>query len=80
MHDGRLLAKYFGPLLFLAYVALTAMVVFALHIMLAVKLVVVVVAAVVFAAVLKPGAHDSPPFGTETNDEAVVSPRGGHVH
>ena len=46
MHDGRLLAKYFGPLLFLAYVALIAMVVFALNIMLPVKLTVVVVAAV----------------------------------
>jgi len=80
MHDGRLFAKYFGPLLFLAYVALTAMVVFALNIMLAVKLIVVVVAAVVFAAVLKPGAHDTPPFGTETNDGAIVSSGDGHGH
>jgi len=80
MHDGRLLAKYFGPLLFLAYVALIAMVVFALNIMLPVKLTVVVVAAVVFAAVLKPGAHDTPPFGTETADEAIVSSEGSHEH
>jgi membrane protein implicated in regulation of membrane protease activity len=80
MHDGTLFAKYFGPILFLAYVALTAMVAFALNIMLAVKLIVVVVAAVVFAAVLKPGAHDSPPFGTELNDEAIVSSKGVHGH
>jgi hypothetical protein len=80
MHDGRLLAKYFGPLLFLAYLALTAMVAFALNIVLAAKLIVVVVAAVVLAAVLKPGAHDSPPFGTETNGEAVVSPKGAQGH
>jgi len=80
MHDGRLLAKYFGPLLFLAYVALIAMVVFALHIVLAVKLTVVVVAAVVFAAVLKPGAHDTPPFGNETDDQAIVRSQGSHGH
>ena len=63
MYDARLVAKYFGPVLVLAYIALTGMVVFALNITLAVKLTVVVVAAVVFAAVLKPGAHDTPPFG-----------------
>jgi hypothetical protein len=80
MHDERLLAKYFGPLLFLAYVALIAMVVFALNIMLAVKLTVVAVAAIVFAAVLKPGAHDTPPFGNETDDEAIVSSEGSHGH
>ncbi|MGB9066947.1 MAG: hypothetical protein WCC21_00135 [Candidatus Acidiferrales bacterium] len=80
MHDGRLLARYFGPLLFLAYVALTAMVVFALNIVLAVKLIVVLVAAVVFGAVLKPGAHDSPPFGVESDHEEIVSPEGAHGH
>jgi membrane protein implicated in regulation of membrane protease activity len=80
MHDGRLLAKYFGPLLFLAYLALTAMVVGALNILLAVKVTVVVIAAVVFAAVLKPGAHDTPPFGTETSDEGIRSSEGSHGH
>jgi membrane protein implicated in regulation of membrane protease activity len=80
MHDGRFIAKYFGPLLFLTYVALTAMVVFALNIALAVKLTVVVVAAVVFAGVLKPGAHDAPPFGTETDDEATLRRKDAHGH
>jgi len=80
MHDGRLLAKYFGPLLFLSYLALAAMVVFALHIILAAKLTVVVVAAVVFAAVLKPGAHDTPPFGTQTDNEAIVNSQGAPRH
>jgi hypothetical protein len=80
MHDARLFAKYFGPILVLAYIVLIAMVVFALNITLAVKFVVVGVAALVFAAVLKPGARDTPPFGTETDDEAVVKSKGARGH
>jgi hypothetical protein len=80
MHDRKLMAKYFGPALVIAYLVVTSLVVFALNIIVAVKLSVIVVAAVIFAAVLKPWIRESPPFGTETDDEAIASSKGVTGH
>ena len=81
MQNKEFPVRNFAPVLVLCYTLLVAGVTFALHIAIAVKLAIVVVALVVFALVLGRSTSGHPPFGTEENEEGIVRPpsgAGGH--
>jgi hypothetical protein len=71
MQDKDLPVANFGPVLVLWYTLLIAGVTFALNIATLVKIVVIVVALILFSAILGRSTPGHPPFGTEVDEEAI---------
>jgi hypothetical protein len=71
MQDRDFPVGNFGPLLVLAYTLLVAGVTFALNIATGVRIVITVVALILFGVILGRSTPGHPPFGTEVDEEAI---------
>ena len=75
MKQTSIIAKYFVPITFLTYTALTAMVVFFMALRHSVQILIFAVATVGYALLLGITAKDLPPIGENENNEEIVRSR-----
>ncbi len=80
MQNKEFPIRSFGPILVLCYTLLTAAVSFSLYIATGVKIAIVVIAAILFSAILGRSTPGHPPFGTEVDEEGIARPHATGKH